>query len=891
MKNILTFFLVFLPFITNAQNWLWAKGSTGSTANRTTSSIADAVGNIYITGTFYSPSITFGSITLHKLSSGLQRDIFITKYSPEGAVVWARNFVNGGNNQASANPILEIDHSGGLYLTGMFDTTSITFGSTVLNSTFAYRHEMYLVKLDTAGGVIWAKDVDGTGIMQINDLKADNSGNVYVTGYLSGNGLTSIFETDTIRHHAIYEPQLFIAKYRGDGSLHWAKTSSPGDSSSQGYSISITKNGNCMLTGMFSGPSIVFGSDTLTNAGIDERDIFVTVYDSLGNSVWAKRYGGASEEWAKTTNIDSTGSFYLYGQLVNSPATFGSITLSVGCCWNMFVARCDSAGNVLWAKKKNSYIFVPSAFSDSSGNLYIGGQTTSFDSFSFEGHKTAGGYNNLFVVKYNNTGTIQWAIGADTSFNGTSGRYISSITANMQGDIYACGRFTTPKITLGPTTLTNDSTFDNFFLAKLSTSVGPYSPHFLNGDFETISVCEGSGPFSIDSQLAVIDSNLATTVTWSVLEGASHGVLSISYSTLTTTGTLVPIGLSYTPTTGYHGTDTFRVKVNDGSTSDSITIFVTIDSIPVIASITGANTVCSGATISLANITPGGYWSSSSPTNATVDTAGVVSGISAGSAIISYSIPSSCAMNFVTDTITIMGLPDPGTVVGADSICVGATSSFSNSVAGGTWSIYHSFATISGGIVTGLLAGIDTVSYTVYNACGSNSAIKRVTIITLPEIDTIYGASEVMTEYSISLSHSTAGGVWYSNDTLIATVDSMGIVLGILPGTCSIGYVVTNSCGSDTATVNIVVSAWPEKPMTEIENYPNPSKGLVTLKINAPYTEPANIKITNVTGGVVKNIETMTNKTTKVFLESGGIFFLNVFSTHVSEIVKVMIEK
>lgn len=889
MKNILTFFLVFLPFLTNAQNWLWAKGSTGSTSNRAKSCVADAAGNIYLSGSFYSPSITFGTHTLTRLSAGLQRDLFIVKYNPDGAVIWAKNFINGGNNLNTAGSKLALDNSGNLYLCGTFDTTSITFGSTVLVSTFDSRHEMYLAKLDTSGNVIWAKDVNGTGLMAVNDIKTDAAGNVYVTGELSGYALNTVFGSITINHFADYtEEQLFIVKYKGDGNVQWAKTSVPGNLSSRGFSVSIGKNGKFLLTGLFSGESIIFGNDTLVNPGIGNWEIFVAEYDSLGNAIWGKQYGGVNEEWARSTNIDSTGSFYLYGALTNGSATFGSFTLSAGCCWNMFVARCDSAGNVLWAKKKEDYVTPGDAFSDSAGNLYVGGEFSRLDSLEFEGHKAAGGHN-VFVTKYNSTGSVPWVKGIDSAVYGM--RFVTALTRNTQGDIYVAGQLRTPKSTFGPTVIINDSATDNFFLAKLSTSVGPYSPHFLNGDFETISVCEGSGPFSIDSQLAVIDSNLATTVTWSVLEGASHGVLSISYSTLTTTGALVPIGLSYTPTTGYHGSDTFRVKVNDGSTSDSITIFVTIDSIPVIASITGANTVCSGATISLANITPGGYWSSSSPTNATVDTAGVVSGISAGSAIISYSIPSSCAMNFVTDTITIMGLPDPGTVVGADSICVGATSSFSNSVAGGTWSIYHSFATISGGIVTGLLAGIDTVSYTVYNACGSNSAIKRVTIITLPEIDTIYGASEVMTEYSISLSHSTAGGVWYSNDTLIATVDSMGIVLGILPGTCSIGYVVTNSCGSDTATVNIVVSAWPEKPMTEIENYPNPSKGLVTLKINAPYTEPANIKITNVTGGVVKNIETMTNKTTKVFLESGGIFFLNVFSTHVSEIVKVMIEK
>src|ERR1043165_714592 len=102
MKNILILLFTFLPILSNAQNWMWARGASGSTNNYLTSSVVDGAGNVYTAGTFYTPTITFGTYILTRLSSGNQRDIFVVKYAPDGAVIWCKNFINAGSNISAA---------------------------------------------------------------------------------------------------------------------------------------------------------------------------------------------------------------------------------------------------------------------------------------------------------------------------------------------------------------------------------------------------------------------------------------------------------------------------------------------------------------------------------------------------------------------------------------------------------------------------------------------------------------------------------------------------------------------------------------------------------------------------------------------------------------------
>jgi sugar lactone lactonase YvrE len=108
-------------------------------------------------------------------------------------------------------------------------------------------------------------------------------------------------------------------------------------------------------------------------------------------------------------------------------------------------------------------------------------------------------------------------------------------------------------------------------------TLGNHPPAFTAGYSHNFSICTDTSARSINDLLAIADSEVGQTETWSLLTPASHGTAIAAYSATFTGGILTPAGLSYVPATGYLGPDTFRVTVIDcGNAPDTITFYVTV---------------------------------------------------------------------------------------------------------------------------------------------------------------------------------------------------------------------------------------------------------------------------------------------------------------------------
>ncbi len=175
------------------------------------------------------------------------------------------------------------------------------------------------------------------------------------------------------------------------------------------------------------------------------------------------------------------------------------------------------------------------------------------------------------------------------------------------------------------------------------------------------------------------------------------------------------------------GTAAIQYRYSSGCYSQKI---VTVNAVPVPDSITGASSVCTGSSITLTCITPGGAWSSSSSAIATVSATGVVAGISNGVATISYTVTGPCGTGTRTKVITVTSTTSPGTITGTTTVGTGFTTSLYNSVSGGTWSSSTpSVATISaGGVVSGIAVGTTVITYAVSGCSGLAYATTTVTV-------------------------------------------------------------------------------------------------------------------------------------------------------------------
>ena len=266
------------------------------------------------------------------------------------------------------------------------------------------------------------------------------------------------------------------------------------------------------------------------------------------------------------------------------------------------------------------------------------------------------------------------------------------------------------------------------------------TPYFTGGSHQTMtSVCQNSTAVSINPYLNVTDTDLHQTLTWSLVATSPNGTLTgFPPTSIATTGgsVITATALTYQPNPGFSGNDSFIVQVTDGYATSNDTVVITVNPLPVVAAISGSNTVCeSGGTLTLSDATAGGVWSSSTA-KATISVGGVVTGITAGTTTISYSYTSvfGCGPVVATYGVTVNPLPNAGSISGPASVCISSTCTLVDGVPGGVWtSSTTTIATISAlGVVSPVAAGSDIIKYTVTNFCGSSFASFPLSVVSLP---------------------------------------------------------------------------------------------------------------------------------------------------------------
>src|ERR1035437_94944 len=308
-------------------NVLWAQraGGVGSDAGYGIST--DSNKNILLTGEFRSSIIIFGNDTLTNSGGSCMggcHDIFIAKYDSYGNVLWAKR--NGGIYDDDGSSI-STDVNGNVLITGYFKSPQIILSSdTLINAVnTGNSYDMFIAKYSPSGNLLWAKRAGGTSNDMAWGTTADNSGNVIVTGYFGSSTITFGNDTLTNADNSGNTVDVFVVKYDTSGKELWAKRAG-GISNDIAWAISTDTNGNVITTGDFESTAIVFGIDTLKNAG--GSDIFVSKYSSSGNVIWGKSAGGTNGDIGYGIVADKNGSVLLTGYFSSPTIAFGSTVLT-----------------------------------------------------------------------------------------------------------------------------------------------------------------------------------------------------------------------------------------------------------------------------------------------------------------------------------------------------------------------------------------------------------------------------------------------------------------------------------------------------------------------------------------------------------------------------------
>jgi len=212
------------------------------------------------------------------------------------------------------------------------------------------------------------------------------------------------------------------------------------------HSIAVDGSGNVYTTGRFEVTADFDpGAGTFNITAAGGWDIFVSKLDALGNFMWAKQMGGASDDIGYSIAVDGSGNVYTTGYFhdtVDFDPGAGSFNMIPAGGRDIFISKLDLLGNFMWAKQMGG-ISEDRGFSvavDDFGNVYTTGifeDTADFDPGPSIFTLTSAGSRDIFISKLDASGNFMWA----KQMGGFSFDIGYSIVVDGSGNVYTTGYF------------------------------------------------------------------------------------------------------------------------------------------------------------------------------------------------------------------------------------------------------------------------------------------------------------------------------------------------------------------------------------------------------------------------------------------------------------------
>lgn len=352
-------------FDTNG-NLVWIKDASNVNDYVTLSSIlTDAAGNIYIGGTYFSPTLTLDSVVINYedySATNNTRRSFIAKLNASGNCIWARSSQSNTPNVFGVSMFdLDVDTQGNVYTVGNFANNVVHFGSITLTKTITsdFNSNMYIVKYDANGNALWGFS---TGSQYQNNtasqtVKTDLNDNVYVSGYF-----TNTINVGNTTLMAAGGSQMFTIKFNSAGVVQWAKhpTSNTYDAI---QSSDIDENGNLIVAGMAFSSSINFGNGVVLNSD-GQGALFVAKYNPAGTAVWGRVVGNLNANNWLSIDCKTGNEIYVAGSFDKPTITFGTTTLNKQGNYDIYLAKLYAAPLGIEEYNLNNILVYPNPVND-----------------------------------------------------------------------------------------------------------------------------------------------------------------------------------------------------------------------------------------------------------------------------------------------------------------------------------------------------------------------------------------------------------------------------------------------------------------------------------------------------------------------------------------------
>ncbi len=353
----------------------------------------DSSGDVLVTGEAVGPIDLGGGVTCTD-------SIFVAKYSPTGAPLWAR--CTGGTRGGGGGRGIAVDAAGDVLVTGYFRGT-VDFGGGPLASPDGF--DVFLVKYTAAGTHLWSKrfgsPIVGALVTESGSgVAVDAGGNVFVTGMFEGTAdfgggpLTSAGQSD-----------VFLAKYTAAGTHLWSRRFG-GVYTDEGKGLAVDPGGNVLLTGTFYATADFGGGPLAGTAG----EAFLAKFSPAGTHLWSQHFGGVLSDEGRAVAVDGSGNVVMAGVFQGTIDLGGGPLTSAGGS-DAFLARYSPAGAHLWSRRfggTSNFDAGNGVGVDDNGNVVLIGYFAGTVDFG-AGPLTSAGSKDAFVARYSAAGAPLWS--------------------------------------------------------------------------------------------------------------------------------------------------------------------------------------------------------------------------------------------------------------------------------------------------------------------------------------------------------------------------------------------------------------------------------------------------------------------------------------------------
>lgn len=351
-----------------------------------------------------------GDITTKQLEVN---DFWLLKLDSEGAVMWNKTY--GGSDDDRGRDIIQT-MDGGYAIAGYSKSSD---GDASNNEG---QHDNWLLKLDSAGNILWEKSFGFAGHDHLYSILQTADGGYFLGGFLdvtesngegsSGKGIST--------NHGVGE--FWGQKLDANGNLQWRRYFG-GSNNDRIHAVLQADDGGYVLAGFTE------SNDFDITESNGSYDFWVIKISAIGEMVWQNTYGGTEIDIAYAATNSNDGGYVIAGHTISNDADVGGNNGNS----DIWVIKINGSGNLVWEKTYGGtqYEAAWAIDTDHNGGFVIAGNAKSTD-----GNLTANhGENDFWVLQIDAQGKLLF----QKTIGGSGLDFAYGIAATSNGKIIAVG--------------------------------------------------------------------------------------------------------------------------------------------------------------------------------------------------------------------------------------------------------------------------------------------------------------------------------------------------------------------------------------------------------------------------------------------------------------------